>query len=693
MGSRPPRVPRVVLAQSSRELTAALEDARRAVLTAAAGDGPERVIADDEPCRVLGHVLDLDSACILAGTSLPAITASWRREGSRAPRMGTGRLAGIVERCGEAAGQVRDGRYAVVVVPMIHAGRRLGSLVGVSRSARTFSADELRVAELVAAGAITLASGPSESAAAPDLRPLEHMQFLEVLAGKVARARTEREVGQAVVAELGALIDHHACRFYLLGPGGDEVLPIAHDGVGSEYEDEPAATLVCRVGEGIAGRAMVDCRARLIPNAAEDEYAVQIPGTEDLDESMVVAPMLVDGEPIGVIVLSKLGIDRFDRADLRLLEVVAAQAAIACENIRLYASVRDSAEVAEALLELGGALALPSTVAGVADMLARALDRLVDCAAISVWLRDGDALGLAAHVGYTPEEAARLAASPLFADEQPFAGALDARRMTVATPAGAPALAYRLDTLVPGSTFAVVPVGERAANRAAIVVQRGGRRGRPTERDERMLLGIADQALLAIANRALVAELEESIVATMQALGNALGAKDEYTREHARALVGMCREVARRLGMAGDALRDVELAAALHDVGKIGIPATILEKPGPLDDEEWRVMRLHPEIGAQIMEPVIALAGARDLVVACHEHWDGSGYPAGTAGEAIPLGARVILACDALHAMTSDRIYRAAMPIEAALEELRACSGGHFDPAVVDAVLAVAGKP
>jgi HD-GYP domain-containing protein (c-di-GMP phosphodiesterase class II) len=105
--------------------------------------------------------------------------------------------------------------------------------------------------------------------------------------------------------------------------------------------------------------------------------------------------------------------------------------------------------------------------------------------------------------------------------------------------------------------------------------------------------------------------------------------------------------------------------------------------------EEWAVMRRHPELGAKIMEPVPALDGARRLVLACHEHWDGTGYPRGLHGGDIPIGARVILACDAFHAMTSDRVYRAAMPVADALAELRRCAGSHFDPDVTAALIDV----
>ena len=673
-------------------LTYALTAARRHVVDA---DAPEEFGSDASatPCRVLGELLGLDAAWVLLGDGAPpTVHARWARSGIRPHRLGVARLAPILADCPERCIGCRDGRYAVIVAPIVAGGERLGSLVGSVRSAHEFEPAELQAAELIAAG--TAAALVTPIAPAPPrptgaaMRPLAHLEMLHSLSVRMTRAHSDREVGRAVVTELTSLIDHHACRFYLLSEAGDMVIPVAHDGTIAEYEDDRTADLVCRVGEGVAGGAIVDARARRIPDASVDDYAVDVPGSEPVDESMMVAPMLSDGEPIGAIVLSRLGLDQFDDTDLHVLEVVAGKAAAACENVRLYASMREAAEVSEALLELGAALALQGSVEAVAEMLARAVDRLVDSAAISVWLRRGNDMTLAAHVGYTPVEARRLAENPVPASAAPFAGNLDSRALAVCEPGEAGPLALHLETVAPGTTFAVVPVGERAANRAAIVVQRGQRRGAPGRRDELMLLGIADQALLAMVNRSLYTELEASFLATVEALGNALGTKDEYTGDHAQALVGLTTNVARRMGLTGPELRDITVAAALHDVGKIGVPATILAKPGPLSVEEWAVMRRHPELGAKIMEPVPALDGARRLVVACHEHWDGSGYPFGLQGEEIPMGSRVILGCDAFHAMTSDRVYRSAMPVADALAELRRCAGSHFDPDVTDTLVA-----
>jgi HD-GYP domain-containing protein (c-di-GMP phosphodiesterase class II) len=143
--------------------------------------------------------------------------------------------------------------------------------------------------------------------------------------------------------------------------------------------------------------------------------------------------------------------------------------------------------------------------------------------------------------------------------------------------------------------------------------------------------------------------------------------------------------------MDDDDLHDLRLGAVFHDIGKIAVPEAILNKPGPLTPEEREVMERHTVVGEQILAPVEFLAGVRKLVRHEHERWDGGGYPDGLAGEEIPLGARIILACDALHAMTSDRPYRRALPVQVAHEELRRHAGTQFDARVVDALLAELG--
>jgi diguanylate cyclase (GGDEF)-like protein/putative nucleotidyltransferase with HDIG domain len=184
-------------------------------------------------------------------------------------------------------------------------------------------------------------------------------------------------------------------------------------------------------------------------------------------------------------------------------------------------------------------------------------------------------------------------------------------------------------------------------------------------------------------------ELERSYLATIAALAAALDAKDRHTEAHSRETAALSRAVGRRLGLADEDLRFLEYAALLHDIGKIGIPGYILNKPGPLDDEEAAIMREHPVIGERIVASVPFLARIRPIVRAEHERWDGDGYPDKLSGEQIPIEARIIHACDAFQAMSSDRPYRRARPRDWILKEIRAQACRQFDPRVADALLHV----
>jgi diguanylate cyclase (GGDEF)-like protein len=175
--------------------------------------------------------------------------------------------------------------------------------------------------------------------------------------------------------------------------------------------------------------------------------------------------------------------------------------------------------------------------------------------------------------------------------------------------------------------------------------------------------------------------------AVVRSLAAALEARDGYTGGHSEEVHTLAVSVALRLGLSPGQVDELRTVALLHDIGKIGIPDQILHKPGKLSDDEWRLMREHPAIGERILRPVPGLSSVATAVRHEHERWDGKGYPDGLAGDAIPLASRVVLACDAWHALVSDRPYRTALPREEALEELRRCSGTQFDPRVVHALL------
>jgi HD-GYP domain-containing protein (c-di-GMP phosphodiesterase class II) len=187
-------------------------------------------------------------------------------------------------------------------------------------------------------------------------------------------------------------------------------------------------------------------------------------------------------------------------------------------------------------------------------------------------------------------------------------------------------------------------------------------------------------------------ELRDAYRGTAFLLGDVVEADDAYTGEHSRAVVELTLRVTDELRLSASERRDAEFAALLHDVGKVRVPNTIVNKAGPLTDEEWAVMEQHTIEGERLLLRVGGLLGEIGRIVrSCHERWDGHGYPDGLAGEEIPLLARIVSCCDAYNAMTSDRAYRAALSHEDAVAELRRASGTQFDPRVVDALVASLG--
>jgi HD-GYP domain-containing protein (c-di-GMP phosphodiesterase class II) len=186
-------------------------------------------------------------------------------------------------------------------------------------------------------------------------------------------------------------------------------------------------------------------------------------------------------------------------------------------------------------------------------------------------------------------------------------------------------------------------------------------------------------------------ELSHAYRGTALLLGDVVEADDAYTGEHSRDVVLLSIAVAEELGLDARGKRDTEFVALLHDVGKIRIPDEIINKPGPLTPEERAVVETHTLIGEEMLDRVGGVLGnVGQLVRSCHERWDGGGYPDGLAGEQIPIVARIVCACDAYSAITTDRAYRAGRSPEEALAELRRCAGTQFDPDVVEALARVA---
>ncbi len=391
-----------------------------------------------------------------------------------------------------------------------------------------------------------------------------------------------------------------------------------------------------------------------------------------------VEAALVEGDGVrGRLVLDLAGDD--DEHE-QLLATFASQASVALRKSRLYWRQLEAAEIANALLEASRELATAESPDEVLSRTVEVTARSLGTPVARLWIQDESASGdVVCVAAYGQEKSSHRFSAELarewLARQEPFV----LEREVFAEILGvAPDEAER---------FVVAPLHLDAGRLGALTALIEDRE--LDDRQMRLFAGLAHQAKLAIESAAHYDGLEETFVSTIAALANALEANDQYTSSHARWITDMALLVGRDLALDRHALKRLELGALFHDIGKIGVPSEILQKAGPLTDEEFEIVKGHPELGEKILAPIHRMADVRPIVRACHERWDGLGYPDGMSGERIPLESRIVLVCDAFHAMVTDRPYRARLSADEAVRRLRDGSGSQFDPAVVDAFVAL----
>ncbi|HVA30543.1 MAG TPA: diguanylate cyclase, partial [Gaiellaceae bacterium] len=477
---------------------------------------------------------------------------------------------------------------------------------------------------------------------ARDVRSLAHMKMLQSLSGKLNRLNDVREIGDEIAAELRSLIDYHNCRVFVVD--GDDLVPVSFRG---EFTAEtlalPLEILRGKVGLGITGHCAERGESLLVGDAANCEFGYRIPGTPVIEESLLAVPLRYGSRVVGVIVISKLGLDQFDEDDVRLLEVLAGHAAVAVENASLYESARREAESATQLLEFGRELASGASLEDILERIVESTATLIGSPRTSVWIEDEEGLLVPRKLyGGSHEQQAFVQMQRIHVDAarsspEPFIVRPD-----------------QFEEIAPDASYAIAAfsVGRKIGCIIAALPESDF-----GERELRLLGGLAHQAQLAIANASNYEGLEQTFVSTVEALANALEANDEYTSMHARWITDLALRVGDELDLDKRGLKRLELGALLHDIGKIGIPSNILSKPGRLTAEERALIETHPELGERIIAPIDRLQEVRTIVRHCHERWDGGGYPDRIAGEEIPLESRIVFVCDAYHAMTTDRPY------------------------------------
>jgi HD-GYP domain-containing protein (c-di-GMP phosphodiesterase class II) len=238
---------------------------------------------------------------------------------------------------------------------------------------------------------------------------------------------------------------------------------------------------------------------------------------------------------------------------------------------------------------------------------------------------------------------------------------------------------------------AAVPIRSGEAVDGAICVVMGDPQREFDARDIALLECAAEAAGTSLDLEAADRRAAGAAEATVSVLSELADLRDGYVAADAREVVRLAAAIGARMGISDVALDDLSFAARVHDIGKIGVPDQVLHKRGPLTRMEQAVVATHPDLGAQILEPISTLRPLVPIVRHHHEHFDGCGYPDGLEGDAIPLGARVVAVADAIDAMVTDRPYRRGMLIGAALTELQKWAGSHYDPRVVAAAATLYG--
>ncbi len=418
----------------------------------------------------------------------------------------------------------------------------------------------------------------------------------------------------------------------------------------------------------------------LVTTSASTDRRLSASATVQIDGlvSIVCVPLMAEGRVVGAIYLDSSSPDSgLGASAMPFLQVLADMIAAALVVVRSRDRLRDTARLSETCLAtLDLSLVLDRIVIG-AVQLSRADQGFL------ILIDEHGIKGVRVGVDHSgnrllPHEAKHLSWTVvnqvLSTGEGVISSNLSSHPLF-----GLAASAHDLKSVL------CVPLRSPSGTLGAIYLQCRVHEGVFDQEDLACVSILAKSAVLALTNARIHAR-EKMMV---KALANAMEFRDAQTSGHVQRVVELAAAVGKRLGLSPDALTELEQAAVLHDIGKIGVPDRVLLKPDRLDAEEWKTMKTHPEIGVQIVDPVELPRPVRDGILSHQERWDGKGYPKGLKREDIPLFGRILAVVDSFDAMVSDRPYRKGMPREEAIAEIKKGAGTQYDPAVVAEFLAV----
>lgn len=399
----------------------------------------------------------------------------------------------------------------------------------------------------------------------------------------------------------------------------------------------------------------------------------------DTQDCTAYVPLSLEGRTKGVLVLARQGGPPFHASDEELLQVFASHLAVALESARLYhVATRRVSELEE----------LEAT----SRSLSLCLDREKICAQVLLGALRLTRAEICAIILAQPGEQ-MLRTAPALADNDPLNRVIRSKMVaalgsghSLGRDAWAAPDVVQLEAEHRLSSFIHVPLMGPPGTMGLLAAFASQPEAFSVE-DVRALSALANHAATAFQNARSIATITAMYRETIQALAEAVDAKDPYTRGHSLQVCGYTRALAEELRLDDETVERLVDGAILHDIGKISVPDSLLNKPVRLTEEEFAVIRSHPVRGADMLARASHLRGLLPIVRHHHERYDGKGYPDRLSGEAIPFEARIVALADAFDAIVSQRVYKQAMPLAEARQEIRRCAGSQFDPAIVEAFL------
>ncbi len=497
-----------------------------------------------------------------------------------------------------------------------------------------------------------------------------------------------------ILDEVASALHIEKAGFFLRDNQTNEFRLITHINLGKNANirwrsDHPVA-LRLNTTEDIITKRDIDILPQFKSLSREERDFIQEMGAE------LFVPLKVQGNLIGILVIGQKRSEQpYSQDDQATVITLANQTAVAIENARLYTVEQTRRREMDSLYTLSRELVATDAMKTVLDKVAEhALDS-IHVTFARILLREEDwsytcrAIQPVSGLSYDlrlgqkdPKSLYRYYDRTLSSDE-PIV--LDSRKLSL-TPSEKTALFMEH---VQSLCICPLRIGEEPIG-ILILGERRRPNREPFDADKlRLATAIADQASNAIQRAKLHEQLEESFVQTVIALANTIDARDSYTSDHSVRLAKLATATAGRLGCSQSEIQAIHWAMHLHDIGKIGTPDEVLQKPGRLTNEEWELIRMHPEIGANIIAPVKRLEDVAPLIRSHHEKYDGTGYPNRLSKDEIPLGARILTIVDSYGAITDNRVYRKARTHQEAVEEIKKHIGTQFDPKVAKAFLEV----